>query len=182
VLLDATEMVLGQHGFARTTTNRIAERAGVSIGTLYRYFPSAEALVEAVVHRMWARELELFEARAAEVDAQPLSLIVRALVDALVGQMSRQRVLYMRWYGEASHLGRLDLGLKMTERAVDLVEGWLRTHQREVRTDNTRFAADLAVKTTMAVVRTAARDYPEQTASGELARELAEMITRYLTK
>ena len=44
VLLDATEMVLGQHGFARTTTNRIAERAGVSIGTLYRYFPSAEAL------------------------------------------------------------------------------------------------------------------------------------------
>lgn len=182
MLLDATEMVLGQHGFARTTTNRIAVRAGVSIGTLYRYFPSAEALVEAVVHRMWARELELIEARAAEVGTQPLGVIVGALVDALVKQMARQRVLYMRWYGEASHLGRLDLGLKMTDRAIDLVEGWLRTHEREVRAENLRFAADLVVKTTMAVVRTAARDYPEQIESGELGRELTVMITRYLTK
>jgi len=174
-------MVLGQHGFARTTTNRIAERAGVSIGTLYRYFPTAEALVEAVVHRMWARELELFEARAAELSAQPLDRIVGSLIDSLVAQMARQRVLYMRWYGEASHLGRLDLGLKMTNRAVDLVEGWLRAHERAVRTRDLRFAADLVVKTTMAVVRTAARDYPEQVESGELARELTVMITRYLT-
>jgi AcrR family transcriptional regulator len=174
-------MVLGQHGFARTTTNRIAERAGVSIGTLYRYFPTAEALVEAVVHRMWARELELFEARAAELSAQPLDRIVGSLIDSLVAQMARQRVLYMRWYGEASHLGRLDLGLKMTNRAIDLVEGWLQAHERAVRTRNLRFAADLVVKTTMAVVRTAARDYPEQVESGELAKELTVMITRYLT-
>jgi AcrR family transcriptional regulator len=173
-------MVLGQHGFARTTTNRIAQRAGVSIGTLYRYFPSAEALVEAVVHRMWARELELIEARAAELAAQPLDAMVGSLIEALVAQMARQRVLYMRWYGEASHLGRLDLGLKMTDRAIDLVEGWLRAHERAVRTANLRFAADLVVKTTMAVVRTAARDYPEQIESGELARELTVMITRYL--
>jgi AcrR family transcriptional regulator len=177
-------MVLGQHGFARTTTNRIAQRAGVSIGTLYRYFPTAEALVEAVVHRMWARELELFEVRAAELSAQPLDRIVGALIDSLVAQMARQRVLYMRWYGEASHLGRLDLGLEMTNRAIDLVEGWLRAHERSVRdvqARSLRFAADLVVKTTMAVVRTAARDYPEQIESGELARELTVMITRYLT-
>jgi AcrR family transcriptional regulator len=182
VLLDATEMVLGRHGFARTTTNRIAERAGVSIGTLYRYFPSAEALVEAVVHRMWARELELFEGRAAELGTQPLDVIVGALVEALVAQMARQRVLYMRWYGEASHLGKLDHGLKMTERAIDLVEGWLRAHADRVRPESRRFAADLVVKTTMAVVRTAARDYPEQVKSGELARELTVMIVRYLTR
>jgi AcrR family transcriptional regulator len=174
-------MVLGKQGFARTTTNRIAQRAGVSIGTLYRYFPSAEALVEAVVHRMWARELELLEARAAELVAEPLDIIVGSMVEALVGQMARQRVLYMRWYGEASHLGRLDLGLKMTGRAIDLVEGWLRAHDGALRTQNVRFAADLVVKTTMAVVRTAARDYPEQVESGELARELTAMITRYLT-
>jgi hypothetical protein len=90
----------------------------------------------------------------------------------------------MRWYGEASHLGRLELGLEMTNRAIDLVEGWIRAHERSVRDGqarNLRFAADLVVKTTMAVVRTAARDYPEQVESGELARELTVMITRYLT-
>src|SRR5688572_19218464 len=56
VLLEATEIVLAKHGFVGTTTNHIAEAAGVSIGTLYHYYPSKEALIEAVVHRMWMRE------------------------------------------------------------------------------------------------------------------------------
>src|SRR5207248_4039671 len=46
VLLEATERVFAKEGFAQATTNRIAEVAGVSIGTLYHYFPTKEALVE----------------------------------------------------------------------------------------------------------------------------------------
>ena len=57
VLLDATEIVMAKGGFHAATTNHIAHAAGVSIGTVYQYFPSKEALVEAVVHRLWAREL-----------------------------------------------------------------------------------------------------------------------------
>src|SRR5262245_59543895 len=84
VLLDATEIVLSRSGFRAATTNRIAEKAGVSIGTLYRYFPSTEALVAAVVHRMWARELDVLEARVAEVANEPLDAAVAALVSTLV--------------------------------------------------------------------------------------------------
>src|SRR5213595_458313 len=50
VLIEATERVLTKEGYAAATTNRIAEVAGVSIGTLYHYFPTKEALIEKLVH------------------------------------------------------------------------------------------------------------------------------------
>ena len=50
-LLEATTRILIKEGYDRASTNRIAEVAGVSIGSLYQYFPSKEALVAAVVDR-----------------------------------------------------------------------------------------------------------------------------------
>ncbi|WOK17158.1 helix-turn-helix domain-containing protein [Rhodopseudomonas sp. BAL398] len=54
VILDATALLLVDEGFEQTTTNRIAERAGVSIGSLYQYFPNREAVVGAVAQRVEA--------------------------------------------------------------------------------------------------------------------------------
>lgn len=44
-ILQATAQVLVRDGYQKATTNRIAERAGVSVGTLYQYFPNKDALV-----------------------------------------------------------------------------------------------------------------------------------------
>jgi len=56
-LIDATARVLAERGLDNTTTNHIAEAAGVSVGSLYQYFPDKEALVEALLERM-VSELE----------------------------------------------------------------------------------------------------------------------------
>jgi len=50
-ILSAAAQVFEAHGYASGTTNRIAERAGVSIGTLYQYFPSKEAIAVAMLER-----------------------------------------------------------------------------------------------------------------------------------
>ncbi len=47
-ILEATIQVLVQQGIERLTTTRVAERAGVSVGTLYQYYPNKAALTEAV--------------------------------------------------------------------------------------------------------------------------------------
>lgn len=51
VILAAAAQVFETHGYSAGTTNRIAKRAGVSIGTLYQYFPSKEALAVALLER-----------------------------------------------------------------------------------------------------------------------------------
>ena len=62
-LLDATAELLAEGGLAEATTARLARRAGVAEGTIYRHFPSKDALVEAVFARVWARLEQDLEAR-----------------------------------------------------------------------------------------------------------------------
>src|SRR5690349_6898469 len=54
-VVEAAERVLHVHGIAGLTTNRVAEVAGVSISSLYHYFPNKEALASAVFDRVLAR-------------------------------------------------------------------------------------------------------------------------------
>lgn len=51
-VIEATAQLLAEEGYARLTTNHIAERAGVSIGSLYQYFPGKEAIVAQVAEKM----------------------------------------------------------------------------------------------------------------------------------
>jgi AcrR family transcriptional regulator len=185
VLIEATERVLTKEGYRAATTNRIAEVAGVSIGTLYHYFPTKEALIEALVHRMWEEELKLVEARAALVLDAPVGVAVREVVHAFVEMVQRREALVRRWYAEVPHLGQLELGLELTDRAIALVRAGFERQRAELRAPvlaNLDFAADFVVKMTMAAVRTAARDYPKELASGELEEAVTDMLTRYLVR
>ncbi len=81
-ILEATAQVLVDRGFDRTTTDAIAERAGVSIGTLYQYFPNKEALVDALI-KAHAEELLTVVETALQGCAQAsLEATLRALVRA----------------------------------------------------------------------------------------------------
>ena len=55
-ILEATAQVLVAEGYDKTSTNRVAERAGVSVGSVYQYFPNKEALVGELVDR-YSREI-----------------------------------------------------------------------------------------------------------------------------
>ena len=180
MLLDATERVVSKRGFHAATTTHSARVAGVSIGTLYHYFPTKEALVSAVVHRMWESELMAVMKHANAFVEAPLADAIRLAVGALVDEVGRKIALYRHWYTEASHLGELATGLAMTDQAVAFIHSVLESKRSEVRPRDLAFAADLVVKTALAIARTGARDYEAQVANGELAAELSDMLSRYL--
>jgi len=87
-LLDATARLLREDGYAALTTNRIAERAGVSIGTLYQFFPGKEAVVAALAERrMQSHFATVREELAAELaESNPdaaFELLVRRIAKML---------------------------------------------------------------------------------------------------
>lgn len=86
-ILEAATQVLAEVGAERFTTARVAERAGVSIGSLYQYFPGKEALTAALVERETGALLaEVAAARQAPTGEAGLAAIVRA---AVMHQMRR---------------------------------------------------------------------------------------------
>ncbi len=98
-LFEAATRILASEGEAGFTTNRIAERAGFSIGTLYQYFPSKEAIVVALVRRQRdrvLRELDVMLERcvAGEYGTEhALRLYLRHIVDAFGRGQKAQRLL-----------------------------------------------------------------------------------------
>lgn len=83
-LLDAAARVLVQEGYGAANTNRIAEVAGISVGSLYQYFPSKEALIVALRQRHAAQMGALLQEQAQKVAGASLSVAVQTLVHAVV--------------------------------------------------------------------------------------------------
>jgi AcrR family transcriptional regulator len=104
VILEAAARVLERHGLAGFTTNAVAERAGVSIGSLYQYFPSKEALTATLIHRETSA---LIENAAAAFDEASGRAALSGLIAAAVKHQLRRPVLARLLDFEE---GRLPLG------------------------------------------------------------------------
>ncbi len=84
-IFDATIQVLLSDGAARLTTTRVAERAGVSVGTMYQYFPHKRALLHAVLKRHLDGIVAAIEAVGERYHGRKLAAISDALVAAYLG-------------------------------------------------------------------------------------------------
>lgn len=103
-IFEATAQVLDEEGEAALTTNRIAKKAGFSIGTLYQYFPTKEAILLALIARERRRVMdELNErlARAAAEGADPERVIrerLRVLIEAFgAGGRFKRSMIRLAW-------------------------------------------------------------------------------------
>ncbi|MEZ5728400.1 MAG: helix-turn-helix domain-containing protein [Burkholderiaceae bacterium] len=98
LMFEAAVRILEEHGLEALTTNRVAALAGVSIGTLYQYFPNREALLEALARREVEQVFEaLARLRGPDSTVQsgeaPLRESVRARLGALGGRLRARRAL-----------------------------------------------------------------------------------------
>lgn len=99
-ILDAAARLFHQHGYAATTTNKVAELAGVSIGTLYHYVPNKDALLYALAERHLRQGAEslfgvMAELRTAEPPlAQTLRILITAVADLHRTQPRMHQLLF----------------------------------------------------------------------------------------
>jgi AcrR family transcriptional regulator len=81
-IVEAATRILGDQGWAGFTTNKVAEAAGVSIGSYYQYFPDKHSLIDAILDRHFDDcRLVLTQALAGE---KPLSCFAEELIDGII--------------------------------------------------------------------------------------------------
>ncbi|MCF8468485.1 MAG: TetR/AcrR family transcriptional regulator [Sneathiella sp.] len=98
-IFDATIQVLLAEGSSRLTTTRVAERAGVSVGTMYQYFPHKKSLLYAMLQRQLAKLRDLIEAVCWRMEGRTLGEmsdgLVTAYLDAKTSNIEASRALYL---------------------------------------------------------------------------------------
>jgi AcrR family transcriptional regulator len=181
-ILDAAARVFERHGYAGGTTNRIAERAGVSIGSLYQYFPNKDAILVALV------EQHLDEGTAAMgpvladlvAGAAPVDVAMRRLVEAMVALHRERPALHRVLFEEAPRPPALRRRLEVLEgAAVTAVAAYL--HAREDVDRDPRRAARMVVQ----VIETVAHELvlrPGDVAVEAHVDEAVILLTRYLRR
>lgn len=83
-LLDAASETIHDHGYEMLTTAMVAERAGASIGTVYRYFPDRIAVLQALASRNLEHVTSAVVTRLDHVKPQNVPATVECVIDALV--------------------------------------------------------------------------------------------------
>jgi AcrR family transcriptional regulator len=180
VILEATAQVLVERGFEGASTNRIARRAGVSIGSLYQYFPNKEALVSALIERHLAESVALLPRELKETADLPLRAAVRLAIDFGIAAHRANPELHQVLTEQIPRLLAREAQTQWTRTLHALVHDYLERHRAEVRPRNLRIAAFLLAQAVEAATHGAVVHYPEYLVGDELADELVELALRYL--
>ena len=152
-ILDAAARVLAEHGYARGTTNRIAEAAGLSVGSLYQYFPNKDAVLAELVRRHVRAGLAALA--EAPLDG-PLDEALAAAVEALAAVHREDQRLHQVLFEQAPRPADVLEDLQRAEATYVQVIGARLAIDPTVRVADPEAAARLVVWTVESLVHRAA--------------------------
>ncbi len=182
-LIEATARILVSEGFDKASTNRIAEKAGVSVGSLYQYFPGKEALVIAVIERHHQEIMQVVHGALKEVAALPLERAVRKLVATAIEAHRIDPKLHRVLAEQIPRTGRLERVETFNRETHGLFRAWLESHRDEFRRVDLDLAAFVCVTSIEALTHTAVLHHSEMfadEATEVLVDEATRLVIRYL--
>jgi AcrR family transcriptional regulator len=180
-LLEATARVLMKEGYDRASTNKIAAVAGVSIGSLYQYFPTKEALVAAVIDRHMHEMLQVFRDALVKVATLPMEVAAREIVAVMFDAHRVNPKLHRVLAEQIPRTGRLENIEAIDREAHALVRGYLEAHRDELDVPDPDVAAFVCVTAVEALTHAAVVRRPEML-TDERAERLVDDVTRLVVR
>lgn len=183
-ILAAAAQVFERRGYAGATTDRIAERAGVSVGSLYQYFPNKDAVLVALAERHVDGGFSLVRNLLAEAlsDQPPIDVLVRRFVTAMMALHEREPALHRVLFEEAPLPATLRRRLRTRENELaSEVCTLLETHPN-VRSLDAEVTAYVLVHTIDALVHNFVLHPPKDIDSESLTEEIVDLFHGHLAK
>lgn len=173
-ILEAAAHILTKEGYAGFTTNRVAERAGVSIGSLYQYFPNKQSLLAA----LHARHLEQIVASGTAIlrdsddcsFTEALARLIGSIVSVHLDSDGLHRVVAEETPETMS---------KATTPA--LVRNLLDRYQDVLKLEDPDLVAYMLSVTIKAVIHGTLQERPKELLNGRMERELVRLLLAYLS-
>lgn len=182
-LVEATARILVRDGFDRASTNRIAEEAGVSIGSLYQYFPSKEALAAAVIERHNLQLMSVVHQAFSRATTEPLETGIRLLVTAAIEAHRIEPELHCVLAEQTPRSGALANVELFQRNAYGLFQSYLEERRDEIEIEDFDLATFICVTSIEALTHNAVihrSDMISENRANELVEETSRLIVGYL--
>src|SRR4051812_36060860 len=161
VILEATARILVAEGYDRASTNRIALAAGVSVGSLYQYFPSKEALVAALIERHMDEMTAVVREAITKLASATLEDAARAIVTLMIEAHAVDPRLHKALVEQVPRVGALEKVNAIEDEVLGLVRLYLEAHAGEIREVDVDVAAFIVVHTVEALTHRAVLSRPD---------------------
>ena len=186
IILESAARILARDGYEKSSVNFIAEHAGVSVGSLYQYFPSKDALVVAVMKRHSEQMIETFQRDLVELAGLPVPQAVRGIVERTLQAYALDPALRRVMIAEEPKFGALARSREFFEMLHELFKAYLIFHGDALRPKNVDLAVRILMTAVEAVGATMMLQTPEHPydpqEQAELADELTILVLRYLER
>jgi AcrR family transcriptional regulator len=179
-ILEATERVLAQRGLEATTTTEVAEIAGVSVGTLYQYFPNKQSLVAAVIEARLDHDLVAIDEALARARPLPLREGLQELARVQMQLYGNEPALYREMVAAMAEVERSRRVELIIEHTIASLAELLAARPDEHDHPEPQLAAWVMIHNGVQLMRAAVRERPDLILGGKLFAELERMGGRYL--
>jgi AcrR family transcriptional regulator len=179
-ICEATIQVLLSLGKEQLTTTKVAQRAGVSVGTLYQYFPNKSSLLQAVLRNHMEEVIRAVEAVCAEQKGAPLEQMGDALVAAFLQAKLKRVEMSKALYFVSDDIGGAEIARQFGIRGVKAISGMLKSSAATFNED-----VDAMASTVMAAMSGVSRRMLEASRSPKTVDAMREglrvMVRAYLS-
>jgi len=179
-ILEAGARILVELGYADASTNRIAETAGVSIGSLYEYFPGKEAIFAELRRREGYKTYQLLIQEPRPTTPQT---VLRHLVTTYIERFRDDRELLVALENEVPRIAIAELERAVTDEFMPLSDAFLIDHKDQLQPENSvPFVSEFLVRTVCSIIVDYAKHSPAHLDQPELAEAIINMVGRWLIR
>jgi AcrR family transcriptional regulator len=180
-IVAATARVLVRDGYDALSTNRVAKEAGVSVGSLYQYFPGKEALVAAVMEQYASRMQENIAARLQSAGtAATAEDVATEMIRAMLAAQQAEPRLHRALVEQVPRIGALRRLHELFTNYEKLVAAWLGENLDRIEVKDVETASFVLVAAVEGLVNRAILDRPELVSSGKIEEHILRLVLAYV--
>ncbi|WP_310486924.1 TetR/AcrR family transcriptional regulator [Chamaesiphon sp. VAR_69_metabat_338] len=181
-ILEATTRILVEEGYDKANTNRIAERAGISIGSLDRYFPNKESLIAALMEQHAREMVALIETKLDRLFDSPLEIVIPEIVTAVIAAHAIDPKLHQVLSEEIPYSERSPQMQQANERITAILRTYLDKWRDVIRPQNIELTVFMLSRTVDALCHSAVIEHPNFVVDKQFEREVSDLLLSDLTR
>lgn len=180
-ILEATTRILTEEGYDKANTNRIAERAGISIGSLYQYFPNKESLMAALMDQHSNEIAALVESKLQNLFDVPPEVAIPELIRAVIAAHAINPCLHQVLSEEIPKSERPQQMQTADERIAELLRAYLIRWRDRIHPQNLDMTVFILSRTVESLCHSAVIEHPSFVSNSQFEQEVSNLLLLYLT-